>query len=280
MSDRTLPIYHWKEKGVSLYLHEPQTTRSKKKFSIEKIPGKPNSADNKSSRFYFVFNHNNQELARIEYFNTVFMAESIRMIRGFVSDFNIKMPIFGTPIRFGTEFYSIGIPRYSKKDYEAMMAFVNEVVYVYTEARKQSLTSIPVRGSNVIPLPRLDERKVNDHINITIAENFFEASLSLPEGNCEILYLHGDGMEFGFERNTPEGFRSILLAKLERAVLLVDPEKVDEWKRENVEYGDLVTVSRDELDLFEAMGVGHPICWSPADCMAFFEERINSMEPG
>lgn len=72
-----------------------------------------------------------------------------------------------------------------------------------------------------------------------------------------------------FEEARGPGFERLKFI-VEHQLLIMNQQKAEEWKKSHFEFGELLSISREELDLFQAMGVESPLFG--ADAEVFIKE--------
>jgi len=67
---------------------------------------------------------------------------------------------------------------------------------------------------------------------------------------------------------------------IRRHALVMPASERQEWTRKSFQMGELLTLSRDEVDLFEMMGERCPVWWPTDRAIEFFRERIAMPDAG
>lgn len=238
----------------------------------------------------FLINKENRILEEVECWSLADIHDHLPEVRGMISGLRIPTHLWGVPLGLGMREFrkNLGIPAYREEQYNQIRDCVNLAVSNYRSMRDHCLSfGMAYLKDARTDFPDLDGRGMVGLIAIEVSRNYFDMKIVLSGGssgspgnlNCEVPVFYRTGSEgniiSGLESNPPEKIEANILKILREMILLVHPKDLEQWKKENVSYGEPVAVSREELDLFEAMGVGHPILWNKGDREAFFEERMS-----
>lgn len=214
--------------------------------------------------------------------------EDLPELRGFLSDLRIPTHLWGVPLyqwRDARGFWNAGIPRYQEDQYNQFLKCVDRAVSHYSQIRDCYMSSEcePFNEFRV-NFPEFEGQGIVGSIVIEASRAFFDMRVELSGRSKDspgdlksprtVLYgAFATGIILEVKLNPPEKIKEKILRILEETILLVDPKDLDQWKKKNVAYGEDLVVSREELDLFEAMGAGHPILWGEDERQSFFQEK-------